>query len=447
MANCLSSRMLNFTTILGNTNPSKILLLGYLSYVLIGWVMLCLPFSQVDSVNALDNLFIATSAVSTTGLVTVDPGTSYSFLGELVILILIQLGGIGYMTFGSFIILSTRQKMSGFRAEMCKKTFALPHDFSIARFIKLVVAFTLIIELLGAVALYAIFEYNDVEASIWQAIFHSISAFCTAGFSLNSNSFEDYADNTYLNIIIAALSYLGAIGFIVVADVWQTLTGRQRYLHFASKVIVQITLWFSAIGIFLFYMMEPGIQELPQWERLLASFFQVMTTTTTVGFNTYPIGALSAAVIMILYFLMIFGASPSGTGGGLKSTTLAALWGLMRSTLKGRDQIRFMKRPISNERLQMATAAFTFYMGVLFVAMLFLLSTETATFERVLFEAISALGTVGLSMGITGDLSNLGKLVIILLMFMGRVGILTFGIAVSIHDETREEEQDNELVL
>jgi trk system potassium uptake protein TrkH len=153
------------------------------------------------------------------------------------------------------------------------------------------------------------------------------------------------------------------------------------------------------------------------------------------------------AVIMLLYLLMIFGASPSGTGGGLKSTTLAALWGLMRSTLKGRDAVRYQKRIISPERLQMATASFVFYMGVLFVAMLLLLSTQSGTFEVILFEAISALGTVGLSMGLTGDLTNLGKLIIILLMFMGRVGILTFGIAVSMHDETREEEKDAELVL
>jgi trk system potassium uptake protein TrkH len=193
--------------------------------------------------------------------------------------------------------------------------------------------------------------------------------------------------------------------------------------------------------------MEPSIQALPNWERLLASFFQVMTAGTTVGFNTIPIGALSASIIMFLYMLMIFGASPSGTGGGLKSTTLAALIGLMRSVLKGRDKIRYQKREISADRLQLATAAFTFYMGVLFLAMILLLSTEEAALEIILFEAISALGTVGLSMGLTGDLTNLGKLIIIVLMFMGRVGILTFGIAVSTHDETREEEKDNDLVL
>ena len=433
--------------ILNNVNPAKILLLGYLSYVLIGWFFLSLPISQSSPVSGLDNLFIATSAVSTTGLVTLNPAESYSLFGELVLLALIQLGGIGYMTFGSFIIISTRHKMSSFRRDICKKTFALPEDFSVMRFIRLVVVFTLITELFGAIILYGIFSFNDEPDALWSAIFHSVSAFCTAGFSLYGASFEDYANNAYLNITIAALSYLGAIGFIVMVDIWHLLVGKRRHLHFASKVIIEITLWFSLIGIALFYVLEPSIQSLPNWERLLASFFQVMTATTTVGFNTIPIGGLSMSVIMLLYFLMIFGASPSGTGGGLKSTTLAALWGLMRSTLKGRDAIRYQKREISPGRLQMATASFVFYMGVLLIAMLILLSTEVASFEAVFFEAISALGTVGLTMGLTGDLSVLGKLVIVVLMFMGRVGILTFGIAVATHDESREEEQDDELVL
>lgn len=428
-------------------SPAKILLLGYLSYVIIGWTLLCMPFSQTVNVSAFDNLFIATSAVSTTGLATLNVSESYSFFGECVILALIQLGGIGYMTFGSFIILSTRQKMSGFRTDICRKTFALPEDFSVRRFIKLVVAFTLISECIGALLLFMVFRYNNEPNALWSAIFHSISAFCTAGFSLNSNSFEDYADNVYLNIVIAGLSYIGAIGFIVMTDMWQHLTGQRRHLHFASKVIIQITLWFSAVGVVLFFMMEPSIQHLPNWERLLVSFFQVMTAATTVGFNTISISAISASVIMLLYFLMIFGASPSGTGGGLKSTTLAALWGLMRSTLKSRDEVRFQKRAISQERLQMAAAGFTFYMAVLFAAMLLLLSLEDASFEIILFEAISALGTVGLSMGLTGELTNLGKLIVIMLMFMGRVGILTFGIAVSMKDETREEEQDADLVM
>lgn len=179
----------------------------------------------------------------------------------------------------------------------------------------------------------------------------------------------------------------------------------------------------------------------------MTSFFHVMTASTTVGFNTIDIGGLCAAIIMLMYVFMIFGASPSGTGGGLKSTTLAALLGLIKSTLKRRETVRVHKRVLSPERLQIATASFAFYMIVLTGAMVLLLASETATFEVILFEAISALGTVGLSMGLTGDLTVLGKLIIILLMLMGRVGILTFGIAMAMHDESREEEKDNDLVV
>lgn len=436
-----------FKSIFKNNHPNKILIFGYLSYTTLGWILLSLPFSQTIDTSALDNLFTATSAVSTTGLTTIDIGTSYSFIGELIILLLIQIGGIGYMTFGSFIILVTRHKISSFRRDVCRKTFALPHDFNIAHFIRLVIVFTLICEAVGAIALYGIFVYNGEDNPLWSAIFHSVSAFCTAGFSLNSDSLSQYADNPFLNIVIVALSCLGGIGFIVISDLWHSLTGRRKHIHFTSKVILQVTFWFSVIGTLSFYIIEPTIQKLEPAHRLLVAFFQVMSANTTAGFNTIDIGSLSMVVIVMLYLFMIFGASPSGTGGGLKSTTLAALWGLMRSTLKGRSSIRYQKREISPERLQMATASFVFYMSVLFVAVLLLLYSESDEPEIILFEAISALGTVGLSMGLSADLSNLGKLIIISLMFMGRVGILTFGIAVSMHDETPEEEKDNELVM
>lgn len=428
-------------------NPAKMLLLGYVSYVLLGWLMLSLPISQDVPIENIDNFFIATSAVSTTGLVTIDPGASYSFFGELVILLLIQLGGIGYMTFGSFVILSLRHKMSFFRTNLAKSAFALPVDFDISRFIRMVVVFTLFFEMIGAILLYFLFLSAGVEDALWSAIFHSVSAFCTAGFSLNSSGLTEYVDNPMVNLVIAALAYIGAIGFIVTTDLWNYLRGKRSYLHFTTKIILEVTLWFALVGTLLFFLLEPSIQSMPPWQRLLASFFQVMSASTTVGFNTIDIGAMSAAIIMLMYVFMIFGASPSGTGGGLKSTTLAALLGLIKSTLKRRETVRIHKRALAPERLQLATASFAFYMVVLTVAMILLLASQAAPFEVVLFEAISALGTVGLSMGLTGDLTVLGKLIIIILMLMGRVGILTFGIAMAMHDETLEEEKDDDLVI
>ena len=201
------------------------------------------------------------------------------------------------------------------------------------------------------------------------------------------------------------------------------------------------------LGTLFVFLAEPEMAAMEPGTRLLNAFFQAMTAATTVGFNSVPIGAMAPAAILMLYGLMIFGASPSGTGGGLKVTTLAVLIGLIRSTLKRRDAVRLMKRPIPPARIAQASASFAYYFLVLGAALTILLLTETGTFEAIVFEAISALGTVGLSMGLTGGLSDLGKLLVVLLMLMGRVGILTFGIAVVTRDEARHEEADNEVVL
>lgn len=429
-------------------SPAKLLLLGYSSYILLGWVLLSFPFSQAVPVSALDNLFIATSAVWTTGLVSVDPGSSYTFVGELVILRLIQLGGLGYMTLGSFIILSLTHNLSRARTKATRDVFNLPEDVSPKTFIVAVVAFTLVCEALGAALLYPMFVAEGVADPLWSAIFHSVSAFCTAGFSLNSTSFEAFRDHFGINAVISALSILGAMGFLIVMDSWRTIIGKASHLGFTSKVITRMTLAFLFFGTVLFFVIEPSIRDLAPSERLLAAFFQVMTASTTVGFNTHPISALSSAILIVLFFLMIVGASPAGTGGGLKTTSFAALVGLVRSTLKGRDGVRFFKRDIPAARLQNATASFSYYAMVAAGAtfLLFLTETESA-FEVVLFEVLSAMGTVGLSMGLTGELSDLGKVLVIILMTAGRIGILTFGIALSSHDESLEEERDNELVL
>ena len=435
-------------SILAHTSGPKLLLLGYLSYMVLGWALLSLPVSQGVPVSGLDTLFIATSAVSTTGLVTVDPGGSFTFFGELVILLLVQMGGLGYMTIGSFVVLQIAHRFDRLRAETTRRAFNLPEGVDPAGFVKAVVAFTLICEAIGAVVLFFLFRAEGVEDALWSAIFHSVSAFATAGFSLNSNSFESFYDHPGIVLTISALSLLGAMGFLIVVDFWRTMTGKARYLGFTSKVIWRITLSFLIIGTAILFVAEPTYQAMAPEDRLMASFFQVMTASTTVGFNTTPIGALAPAIIVVVFFLMIVGASPAGTGGGLKTTSFAALVGLVRSTLKGRDRIRYAKREIPGERLQTATASLAYYVALLLGAtFLLLLADPGLPFDAVMFEAISAMGTVGLSMGITGDLTALGKLIVIVLMTAGRVGILTFGMALAAHDETRDEEADNDLVL
>jgi trk system potassium uptake protein TrkH len=435
-------------SVMAHTSGPKLLLMGYLSYMILGWALLSLPFAQEVPVAAIDTLFIATSAVSTTGLVSVDPGSSFTFFGELVILALIQMGGLGYMTIGSFVVLQIAHRFDRLRAETTRRAFNLPEGIDPAGFVKAVVLFTLLVEAVGAVALFALFRAAGVEDALWSAIFHSVSAFATAGFSLNATSFEAFYDDPGVVIVISALSLLGAMGFLIVVDFWRTMTGRARYLGFTSKVIWRITLSFLVVGTAILFVAEPSYQAMAPEDRLLASFFQVMTASTTVGFNTTPIGALAPALMVVLIFLMIVGASPAGTGGGLKTTSFAALVGLVRSTLKGRDRVRYVKREIPPERLQTATASLAYYAGLLFAAtFLLLLADPGLPFDAVLFEAVSAMGTVGLSMGITDELTGLGKLIVIVLMTAGRVGILTFGMALASHDESRAEEADNDLVL
>ncbi len=437
-----------FRLVLAKMDTPRLLVLGYIVYVVLGWILLALPQAQRLPVSSIDTLFIAASAVSTTGLVSVDPGTSFTFFGQLVILGLIQVGGLGYMTMGSFVTLATYHRLSGVRVRVVRAAFSLPEDFDPARFLWWVLFFTIGCEAAGALALYAVFAQAGVEAPVWSAIFHSVSAFCTAGFSLNATSFEAFVGNPTINLVVGALSLLGAMGFLVVFDAFRTGFGRQRYLGFTSKVIFRLTLLFVLVGTVLILAVEPVLAEMPPTQRLLAAFFQTMTASTTVGFNTVPIADLSNAVIVVLLALMVVGASPAGTGGGLKTTSLAVLVGLVRSTLKGRDDVRYFNRTVPIERVRAAAASLAFYAGLLTFALFLLFLTERgAAFETVLFEAVSAMGTVGLSMGITGELSELGKLIIVVLMLAGRVGILTFGIALATHDEPEEEQEDCDLVL
>ena len=416
---------------LGTLSTPRLLLLGYGVYMLAGWALLALPLAQSEPVRLIDSLFIAVSAVSTTGLVSIDPGGSFNLFGEIVLLALIQAGGLGYMTLGSIAALALKRRLSLAQQHAALGAFGLPADFDLRRFLKEIGAFVLCVEAVGAVLLWILFARAGVENALWNGIFHSVSAFCTAGFSLFANSLEDFRGDVGVNLVVAALAYLGAIGFLVFADIWENVRGRRRALGFVSRVILVTTVAFSAFGALLLAVFEPTIASLPAGERALAAFFQAMTATTTVGFNTLPMGPLAVGSVMILYLLMMFGASPAGTGGGLKSTTLATLFALVVATLKGQTRVQLLGHTVPPDRIQLAAASISFYVLVLFVAVFALAGFEKAPLEALAFEAISAIGTVGLSTGVTGGLSDPGKATIIALMFMGRVGVLTFGLALA----------------
>lgn len=421
-------------------HPVRSVALGYLSYVTVGWFLLALPVCHSsDAVTGLDALFTSTSAISTTGLATVGTGNDYSLMGQIVILILIQLGGVGYMTFGSFVVLSRSASLPERRQQIGKAVFSMPEEYRIEKFIRSVITFTLISEAVGAVALFLAFTHAGIEAPAWSAVFHSVSAFCTAGFALYGDSFEGLSDDVSVNIILGILSYLGAIGFIVFVDGWRRLIGKTHRLTLTSRIILVTTAWLSFVGVALFFVTEPTIQSLPPYERLTMSFFQVMTAITTVGFNTIPIGSISQASLLLIIFLMVIGASPAGTGGGLKTTTLTALLGVIRSSILGRKKVTFWGKEIPEERIRVAITSLGFYTGVLILGCYLLALTESQPFEGLLFESASALGTVGLSTGITAQLTPIGKLILIGLMFIGRLGPLAFGMALFIPPARPEE--------
>jgi trk system potassium uptake protein TrkH len=423
--------------------PLQLLLYGYLMLLLLGFLLLCLPWFHAAPVSTLDNLFIATSALSTTGLATISIGIEYNLGGQLIILLLIQVGGLGYMSIGSFILLMKKRQLSAQHSTLLKYDFSLPESFNVLTFLRDLVLITLMVEFIGAVLLGLIFWQAGDQHAIWSGIFHSISAFCTAGFSLYANGFEGFLDNFYLNAVISLLSITGALGFIVFTDIHQRLLQKKQHLTFTSKIILRSTFVGLVIGTAVIFLSDTAVSPLPAEDRLLASFFQSMTAFTTVGFNTYPISNMVAAPSFFLILLMVVGASPAGTGGGLKVTSLTAMYALLRSTFRGDQEVKFMRSKIPDHRVRLAASNFFFYVIVICIGTYLLLLVQSQPTFDVLFEAVSALGTVGLSRGITGDLSVLGKLIITAMMFLGRIGPLSFGM-VLFHPETEVQQPSQE---
>jgi trk system potassium uptake protein len=415
-------------------HPAKILLLGYLFYSIVGCILLSLPICHQNPVPLLDDYFIAISALSTTGLTSIDIGTNYNFLGQFVILTLIQMGGIGYMTFSSFILLCTSNKLSAYRKKIGTSTFAFPKDFSIQEFISSVVIFSFLCELIGAIALSAIFWNHGTDHFIWNGIFHSVSAFCTAGISLFSNGFIPFQEHIGCNLVISALAILGSLGFIVALDFYKRWIGKKESILFTTKVILWMTFLFLSLGTILFFALETITERSSLFQNGMIGFFQVMSATTTTGFNSVDIGTLSTAMLILLAFLSTFGASPSGTGGGLKNTTFATLVPFVKNTLKGQPTT-IWQHEIPSRRVKIATVAFIYYVFSLSLALFLLSISEHQSLLAIFFEAANALNNSGLSTGLTPQLTDFGKLLISFLMLMGRVGVLTFGVAISSEKE------------
>ncbi|MCK4720650.1 Trk family potassium uptake protein [bacterium] len=424
--------------------PVRILVGSFLAMILVGTGLLMLPVSNADGsgIGFLDALFTSTSAVCVTGLIVVDTATEWSRFGQTVILVLLQFGGIGIISFGALFALMLGQKITFRQRQLISEQYGRGSTVNVLTIIPIVAATTLIIEILGAALLLPVFvpEYG-VNEGIWHSVFHAISAFCNAGFSSFSDSLRNYTGNTWLNFIICALIVVGGLGFPVIAELTSRKYSRKRMsLH--SRVVLWSSGVLIVIGAIVFFTIETGydagFRDLPLHSKFLSSIFQSITARTA-GFNTLEIGALAPATIFGLQFLMVIGGSPSGTAGGIKTTTFVASIAAVRSVLTGRSDTQLFDRRLRRETARRALVLTALAGLIIAVGMLFMLLTDTShaepghqsNFLALGFETVSAFGTVGLTTGITSDLAVGQRIVVIFLMFLGRLGPMTFALALS----------------
>lgn len=429
--------------------PQRQLLLGYLAYSILGTLLLSLPLCRRDCISIVDNLFSAISALSTTGLSTVDVSSDYTFWGQLVILLLIQLGGLGYMTFSSYVMFHLTRHLGTNEARMFHTQFSFPDKMQSDNMLGNIVNFALAFEILGVLLLYPYFLLHDVDNPLWSAVFHSVSSFCTAGFSIFSDNLMQFQTCWYVNIVIAILSYMGAMGFIMMTDVLRKLRRHNYRISFTTKVIAVITTGLTCWSTIHLFFFEPTLQGMPTADRLLASWFHSMSAITTVGFNTIDTSTVCAVTMIILSFSMYIGASPSGTGGGLKSTTLSALYAYTKNKLGLRKDISLAGNKVPTYRVDAALTTAVFYTLILAVGiyLLTLFEGDRQNFLDLVFEATSALATAGLSSGILSSIGIGSKLVLIVLMFIGRVGVITLGNVMLVRAYTESAKRKNNLVV
>ncbi|ACZ01419.1 TrkH family potassium uptake protein [Streptobacillus moniliformis] len=419
-------------------SPYILILISFIFIIVIGASLLTLSISLKSGVKIsfFEALFTATSAVTVTGLTILDVSKTFNRFGNIIILILIQLGGLGILTFSSLIVLIVSKKIGYYTKKIVKEDLNFEDKFDIYLYMKKVAMVVFGIELLGAIFLLSDFlkEYSIGEA-IFYSIFHSISAFCNAGFSLFSNNFEGFVDNVYVNIIIAFLIFTGGVGFAAIIDIYEYIQGRGKRLTINTKFSLYITVSLLFIGAILFFTFEytnsGSIGEMSFLKKILASFFQSVSLRTA-GFNTVNLNNLRIPTVLVSCILMFIGASSGSTGGGIKTNTVGIIFLGIKASIKNREEIVFSRRRISFKAFNKAVALLFIALSYLFVIFLLMSIFESdKDLVKVLFELISAMGTVGLSMGITSSLTIYSKMLIIITMFLGRVGLLTVVLALS----------------
>lgn len=425
---------------------SRLLIFSFLAIILIGAGLLMLPqMTNGDPLAFIDALFTATSATCVTGLVVVDTGSKFTMLGQIVVLILIQAGGLGIMTLSTFFTYLVIGRLSISDQEVLQDTLTQSPIKNIADLLRTIFLFTLSIELIGAGVLALCFSNQfPIGKACYYGLFHSIAAFCNAGFALFQNNLIDYVADWKVNVMIMILIILGGIGFIVLNEVKNYFFARKRHqrrtLSFHSKLVLIITAVLIIAGALIILIFENSniFDQKPIHVKLLASFFQSVTSRTA-GFNTVDISLLTNSSLFFIIILMMIGASPGSCGGGIKTTTAGVIAAMLFARFQNREDVNILHRRIPDEIVSKAISVTFFSIFIILFFIIVLMVSEVGDtshqesrglFLEALFEVVSAFGTVGLSTGITSGLSFIGKFIIIITMFIGRVGPLTVAYAI-----------------
>ena len=423
-------------------NPQRMILLSFLIVILLGTGLLMIPSATIQpgAPTVIDALFTATSATCVTGLVVSETIRTYTLFGQIVILCLIQLGGLGIMTFSTFFMFLFVGKLSISGRDILIDTFSQNPMVELGKLLKIVFLFTLFLECSGWLLLSLRFSQDyPLGEAVYYGLFQSISAFCNAGFNILENGYYTYATDLYFNIINILLIIAGGLGFIVILDISTQLKhlrkGFIKRLSLHTKIVLTTTGLLIAGGAVIFYLLEynNSLLEANHTEKILMAVFQ-STTSRTAGFNTVSIESLTLPTMFILLILMFIGASPGSCGGGIKTTTFMLFVQNILKQFSNYKDINIYSRRVPNVTLSRAIAIvfFAIFTVGLFVFMLILSeiyfsghANHEINLMDILFEVVSAFGTVGLSTGITGTLSPVGKIIITLLMYLGRLGPLT----------------------
>ncbi len=418
--------------------PAQIVILSFVAIILVGTLLLVLPISAADgkSISLIDAFFTATSATCVTGLSTLSLSENFSFMGQVVVLILIQIGGLGYMTLYSSMTILLGKSLNVRDQVMMQDLLDISSLEDLLQMIMNIIRYTLIIELIGAIILTIGFNLHGYEfgEALYYGVFHSVSAFCNAGFALFDNSLENFALDPIIHGTISSLVFLGGLGFIVLKELEYLFLkgGKIINLTIHTKIVLTTNIalvFFVAFYIFFGEFLN-GLNTYGLIEKIQISVFQSITTRTA-GFNTIALSNLHPHTIYLICLVMFIGASPGSTGGGIKTTTFAILFQSVKATLRGRDRVEFFDRTIPNVLVVRAIAIIVISLIMVSFFILLMMRIEPEhDFLSLFFEVVSAFSTVGLSLGITPYLSIAGKLILSVLMVVGRVGPLTLALAI-----------------